>query len=263
MSGRDFAERDIHLAMDGELPAEDLPGFSVWLDANPDMKAKSMRFEADRAALRRAFAGSLAESVPDRLGNLVRGESARPRTRLTFWRAAAAAAIFAAGGLGGYLLGNQAALPPVDISDGRRIAQEAIEAHLLYAAEKLHVVEVAADQSEHLLGWLSKRVGLSLIAPDFSSQGLTFLGGRLLPAGGGKAAQFMYQDDAGNRVSLYVTAERGGADTGFRLMQSDGANSYYWVDDGYGCAVTGSMPADKLLILAKSAYKQLLGGAQS
>lgn len=263
MSGRDFAERDIHLALDGELPAEDMPGFSAWLEANPDMKARSARFEADRAALRDAFAGVLTEPVPDRLASLVKGEASRPPRRALAWRVAAAAAIFAAGGWGGYLLGNDGWHPQTELSAGNQLAQEAIEAHVLYAAEKLHVVEVGADQSEHLLGWLSKRVGLSLVAPDFSSQGLTFLGGRLLPAGSGKAAQFMYQDEAGNRVSLYVTADKGAADTGFRLMQADGAASYYWLDDGYGCAVTGSMPADKLLILANSAYKQLLGGVPS
>ena len=263
MNGRDFAERDIHLALDGELPDEDLPGFAAWLDVNPDMKAKSMRFEADRIALRSALADVLTEPVPDRLGDIVRGEAARPRSRASLWRAAAAALIFAGGGLGGYVLGNQTSGPQAQTVVGGQIAQQAIEAHVLYAAEKLHVVEVAADQSEHLLGWLSKRVGLSLIAPDFSSQGLTFLGGRLLPAGSGKAAQFMYQDVAGNRVSLYVTADKGEADTGFRLKQDGGVSSYYWLDDGYGCALTGSMPAEKLLVLANSAYKQLLGGVPS
>ena len=71
------------------------------------------------------------------------------------------------------------------------------------------VVEVGADQKDHLVGWLSKRVGVTLTAPDLESQGFRLIGGRLLPAGTtGMAAQFMYEDATGRRVSE-VGAELG------------------------------------------------------
>ena len=53
MSG--FTERDIHLALDGELPAEKLRDFNAWLDANPAMKQKADRFDADRQRLTTAL----------------------------------------------------------------------------------------------------------------------------------------------------------------------------------------------------------------
>lgn len=263
MSPRDFTEQDIHLALDGELPAEEAAAYATWLDANPEMKARATRFEAERDRLRAAVAGVLEEPLPARLVAAVSGEAMRPPARATYWRAAAAAVLLLAGGLGGYAVGSGALRGgPGDAAEQAFVAR-AIEAHVLYAAEKLHVVEVGADQSDHLIGWLSKRVGLDLVAPDFTSEGLRFLGGRLLPAGAGKAAQFMYEDDAGNRVSLYITADKGAADTGFRLAQEDGAASYYWLDDGYGCAISGTVAPQRLLAVANLAYKQLLGGTHS
>lgn len=51
----EFTERDIHLALDGELPAERLNDFGAWLEANPDMKIKAARFDADRQRLQSAL----------------------------------------------------------------------------------------------------------------------------------------------------------------------------------------------------------------
>lgn len=260
MSGRDFTERDIHMALDGEMPAEDTAGFQAWLDANPDMKARAMRLENDRAMLQRTFDGVLSEPVPERLAKFAQQGYAAPSKRATWWRMAAAAVIFVSGGLGGYALGNSGWSP---VAVEGQMAEDAIAAHVIYSAEKLHVVEVGADQKDHLIGWLSKRVGLSLVAPDLASYGFELIGGRLLPAEGKTAAQFMYQDATGNRISLYITGEKGEADTGFRLVESGAARAYYWLDDGYGCAISGNLPAEKLLAVSKAAYRQLLSGVES
>ena len=96
----------------------------------------------------------------------------------------------------------------------------------MYSAEKVHVVEVGADQKDHLVGWLSKRVGTPLVAPDLSAEGFQLVGGRLLPAAEKPAAQFMYQDRAGTRISLYVTPDTGKAETGFQLYEEDGARAF-------------------------------------
>ncbi len=61
MIRRDFSERDIHLALDGELPADERPAYDAWLDANPEMRARSVRYQADHAAMRAAFVGTLDE----------------------------------------------------------------------------------------------------------------------------------------------------------------------------------------------------------
>ena len=255
MTVRDYSEQDIHLALDGEMPDEDAAGYRAWLEGNPEMSARAERYAADRGRMREALAGVIDEPVPARLTGAV-SEGSPVAGHAWFRRAAAAAILLAAGGIGGYLLGD-AGLQ--DTSPERSIAQDAIAAHAVYAAEKLHVVEVGADQKDHLVGWLSKRVGLSLVAPDLTAQGFELVGGRLLPSGETTAAQFMYQDRSGNRVSLYVTSEAGAPDTGFRLVEAERAKAYYWLDDGYGCAVAGTVPEERLMAVTNAAYRQLLG----
>jgi anti-sigma factor RsiW len=68
----------------------------------------------------------------------------------------------------------------------------------------------------------------------------------------------MYQDPTGNRVSLYVTRDEKKRDTGYRLAEERGARTLYWLDGGYGCALTGTLPEKTLTELANAAYDQLV-----
>ncbi len=261
MTQRDYTIRDIHMALDGELPAEDLQDYETWLAANPDMKAISLRFEADRGRLLSVFALAMIEPVPDRLARILSEEppaekAMRRLVRRISWKPAAAAALVLASAAIGYYAGTSGERP-LDRSDAA-VVERALQAHLMYAAEKLHVVEVGADQKDHLVGWLSKRVGTSLVAPDLSAEGYQLVGGRLLPAEGKAAAQFMYQDRAGVRISLYVSADAAKPESGFQLYEEDGARAFYWLDGGFCYAVTGAIPEKSLLDIANAAYRQLL-----
>ena len=258
MSRREYSERDIHMALDGELPAEELDGYKAWLDANPEMKARSIRFEADRNRLVQTFAAVLAEPTPDRLARRVTGEPLRPVFGALRWRAAAAAAvIFVAGMAGGYFAA--AGLQIEGQED--QLAEEAIAAHTIYAAEQRHAVEVGANDRDHLLGWLSKRIGLTLVAPNLTAEGFELVGGRLLPAGQKTAALLLYEDGSGSRISIYVTAEGEEKAKGTYRMETGGASAVYWLDKGWGCAVVGTLPQERLVDVARNAYRQLLAGA--
>ena len=236
-----------------------MPGYEAWLDANPDMKARSIRFEADRARLRQAFADALTEPVPERLERLVLGEPVGSSAGRRGWRMAAAAVLlFAVGSGAGYLAGIAGRHAG---SAEEVLAEEAIAAHTIFAAEKRHAVEVGADDREHLLGWLSNRVGLTLIAPDLADDGFELVGGRLLPAGNNRAALLLYEDGEGNRISVFVTAEQAPSAKGSYRLAGDGPSAIYWLDEGYACAVVGNLPQEQLSRVAGSAYRQLLAGA--
>jgi len=259
MSRRDFTERDIHLALDGELPDEDRADFEAWLQATPEMKARSSRFEADRNLLRQTFAGVLEEPVPVRLSTGA-GQRTSPSARGQSWRYAAAAALFLAlGASGGYFAGVRGIGLEAHADD--ELAEEAIAAHTIYAAERRHAVEVGADDKDHLLAWLSKRVGVTLVAPDLQAEGFHLVGGRLLPAGQKTAGMLLYEDAKGDRVSIYVTAEGEGKSKGIYKLETGGASAVYWLDEGWGCAVVGTLPQDQLLDVGRKAYRQLLDGA--
>jgi anti-sigma factor RsiW len=67
-------------------------------------------------------------------------------------------------------------------------------AHAVYLPEKRHPVEVAAAEQDHMVQWLSKRLGKPLKIPQLGAQGFELVGGRLLPGDSGARAQFMFQN---------------------------------------------------------------------
>ncbi|WP_292893481.1 MULTISPECIES: anti-sigma factor family protein [unclassified Nitratireductor] len=262
MTGRSFDERDIHLALDGELPREDLPAYEAWLETRADMRALSARYVSDRAVLREALAKLSSEDVPHRLqGNMVTVDRATKGARhMTLRRLVAAAVVcIVAGAAGGFWVGRQQFVTGETLA-ALDVVGEAVAAHQVYAAEKLHVVEVGASERSHLVGWLSNRVGTELIAPDLQAEGFDLMGGRLLPSGGKAAAQLMYEDEAGERISLYVAHCVKGEDTGFRLFEDEGGRAFYWQEKGFAYTVAGSIDEKRLLQLANVTYRQLLAG---
>ncbi len=82
------------------------------------------------------------------------------------------------------------------------------------------------------------------------------MGGRLLPGGSGAAAQLMYEDTAGKRLTLYVRAA-GGTETAFRFQQDGDAATFAWIDQGFGFAVTAIASREELLPIAEAVYKGL------
>lgn len=257
---RTFSETDLHLALDGELPADEKEAFETWLHASPDMKALQQRYAQDGERLRNALEAVALEPIPGRLTSLVTGDAKSRTNGWGFGRYVAAAVLLIVGGLGGYFLGQNTELGAQSPAL-KPIAENAVAAHLIYANEKRHVVEVGADQAEHLNAWLSNRVGVKIVAPDLKSGGYDLVGGRLLPFNGKTAAQFMYQDPTGNRLSLYVTKDETQQDSGYRFMRERGADTLYWMDGGYGCALTGNLPESKLTQLADITYDQLVKSA--
>ena len=70
--------------------------------------------------------------------------------------------------------------------------------------------------------WLSKRLGTPSSVPHLSETGYELVGGRLLPGNSGPAAQFMYQDARGQRLTLYVRTDGGGSrETAFRYAREN------------------------------------------
>jgi anti-sigma factor RsiW len=141
---------------------------------------------------------------------------------------------------------------------------QSVVAHVVYSPEVRHPVEVTAAQQEHLVQWLSKRLGRPLKVPDLAAQGYELVGGRLLPGDDGARAQFMYQNTKGERVTLYVGAIDGSkpkapstGETAFSFTSEAGTSSFYWVDQGFGYALAGRLTRPDLLSLAETVYKQL------
>jgi anti-sigma factor RsiW len=175
--------------------------------------------------------------------------------------AAAAAALLAIGGAAGYGAGTAGIGLGGDARD--QLAEEAIAAHVIYAAEKRHAVDVPASDRDHMETWLSNRIGLNLVTPDLAPEGFHLIGGRLLPAGQNKAAMLLYEDQDGNRLSMFITAEPAASGKGAYADGNSGPRAIYWLDNGYGCAIVGTLPGRRLDDVASSAYRQLVAGMSS
>ena len=138
------------------------------------------------------------------------------------------------------------------------LAHRAALAHRVYAPEVRHPVEVGADQQEHLVAWLSKRLGTPLHPPRLAPLGYELVGGRLLPGDNGPVAQFMYTDASGQRLTLYVSSgQAGNRDTGFRYARDGGLSVFYWIDGSYGYALSGALGKAELSQIANAVYEQL------
>lgn len=165
------------------------------------------------------------------------------------------------GGLG-YRLGQGGQTAGVTAASGRFVHDAAL-AHAVYTPEQRHPVEVDARQADHLVAWLSKRLGTPLHAPQLAPLGYELLGGRLLAAGEGPVAQFMYQNAAGARLTLYVRrAAPAGvmpADTltAFQVAREGDVEVFYWVEDGFGYALSGRVARPQLQAVAEAVYHQL------
>ena len=239
-------EVELHTYVDGGLSESARAEIEAWLRVHPEDAEKVRAYAEQNALLRSLYNPVLEEPVPAAL------LAVHPHA----WRRyAAAAMIFAFGiGLGWFVRGEFISPQVAPVS----FARQAAAAHAVYAPEVRHPVEVTANEEEHLVGWLSKRLGTTLKAPKLAPLGYELVGGRLLSGLQGPVAQFMYQDGRGQRLTLYVSKQRGEPrDTAFRFSQEDRVSVFYWVDGNYGYALSGEVKRDQLLQVAEVVYKQL------
>ena len=252
-------EHELHARLDGRLSPERAAEVDAYLATQPEVRARLQRYAEQQGSLRTAFAEETARPIPARLR--VAGLLAQQRRRRyqRFARIAAAVALVVVGGIGGWAARDVATplLPSTTqtASNARTITADAIAAYKVFSVEVRHPVEVDVAQEAHLVQWLSKRLGQPLVVPDLTAAGFRLMGGRLLPAETGPAAQFMYENGK-ERVTLYVRTGIGG-ETAFRYSEENGVGAFYWSDEGFGYALAAKADRDLLLRLSEIVYQQL------
>ena len=248
-------EADLQAYADARLGAERSAEVESWLAARPEEAERVAAYRRLGEALRAAYDPVLAEPVPQQLEGAA---TPRPRARSI----ASIAGWIALAALLGALSGWEAhdwRRPAGPLAEGAAMARRAAIAHATYSPEVRHPVEVGADQEQHLVAWLSKRVGVNVRAPKLDEAGMTLVGGRLLPGESGPVALFMYQSAAGRRLTLYIRAEANGQrETAFRYARENNVSVFYWIDRDCGYAISSAdLSKDELLRIATLVYKQL------
>lgn len=275
----DVQADELHAYADGRLPPERRLAVQAWLAAHPDEAAQVRQWQSLNQALHLGFDDVLNEPLPLRLVRAAQGDAAPQPSpdnagRWRLWsragsgRAATAALVFglvglAVGGGLGYRLGQGGQTTGVTAAASGRFVHDAALAHAVYTPEQRHPVEVDARQADHLVAWLSKRLGTPLHAPQLAPLGYELLGGRLLAAGEGPVAQFMYQNAAGARLTLYVRRAVPAGTlpvdtlTAFQVAREGDVEVFYWVEDGFGYALSGRVARPQLQAVAEAVYHQL------
>jgi anti-sigma factor RsiW len=255
MSGdaaKTVTEADLLAYVDDRLPAERRADVEAHLALHAEDAARVAAWQQQAEDLRAHFA-PLDDGMSPALAALF---APKPSPVVPVLLRVAAVLLIAVVGAGAGWVGRGYVAAPVVVA---ALPQEAARAHLVYAREVLHPVEVTAREEQHLVTWLSKRVGTQLKVPSLAAQGYALVGGRLLPASSGNnaAAQFMYENRQGQRLTLYVRSGESCSDTSFRFAGEGNAMAFYWVDAGFGYALTGEAGREALLPAARVVYEQL------
>jgi anti-sigma factor RsiW len=242
----DRSERELQALsayIDGELTGDERDATTERIATDAASEATVAAYRAQDNALRALFAADEAEPQIVVM---------RPRARERYLLAAC---FLVVGVACGFLLHM---LLPALGEPRPRFAERADIAYAVYAPEQRHAVEVAASQHDHLVSWLSKRLNRTLTIPSLAEYGFDLVGGRLLPGEEGPAAQFMYQNAAGERLTLYMTTVSRN-DARVRTLRDGPRTTYYWASDRVGYALSGQIGQAKLQAIAYDTCKELGG----
>ena len=248
-------ESDLHAYIDGELSPERSREVEEYLALNPQAAQKVAQYQQINEGIAHLYDPVAEEPVPAQLQIKSRGS-------YSWLRVAAVAAWMAIGGVIGWQLNTNTSHQVVhsiaQAPEQVHLVKPAAFAHSIYTSEERHPVEVSADQEQHLVDWLSKRLKTEIKAPTLAKHGFSLMGGRLLPSTDRMAAQFMYENKNGNRVTLYIrTGVWNNEQTAFRFTEQDGTGVFYWIDGQVAYCLVGDLEQGKLLTLSESVYPQL------
>ncbi|MFL9893574.1 MULTISPECIES: anti-sigma factor [Paraburkholderia] len=265
--------RALSAFVDDELPGTERAAIEAQLHQHPQAAARVAAWRAQKSALR-ALCGAPPRSERDERNQRRADDAADEpafivlRRNTPWWQRVGVAACWLAAGAGlalalgplaprltGGAWGGLGGQPP-------SFAQRADIAYAVYTPERRHPVEVAASEEEHLINWLSKRLNRPLSVPSLQEYGYSLVGGRLLPGEAGPAAQFMYENGSGARLTLYVTGTSRD-ETAFRLLREGNRRTFYWINDGMGYALSGPIAEGKLRTIAIDVCSALGGKPES
>jgi anti-sigma factor RsiW len=133
---------------------------------------------------------------------------------------------------------------------------EVAENHAIYSREKRHLVEVPAEEVEHLKAWLGQRLARNLDVPDLTAAGLHFAGGRMIIVDGRPVGQLMYTRHEGLPIGICLT-RMSDRPSPINVEQRGALQLASWDDGSYRYVVVGEMDDDAIRDIAERVKSQL------
>ena len=257
-------EHELHLYVDGHLGEERRRVVDALLRDHPEVSARVNDYRRQNELMRQLF-NPVGNAPPtDDQERLLRalGQRLGRRRFAALWRpaAAAAAGLFLAatlGAIGTEYYDERTAVIPEPMPS---FADTAARVHSFYAGAggASEPTEFGADAASKLGTMLDKRLGAPLRLPDLSQKGFSLVGGRLLPAVDGAAAQLLYRDQAGRLVTVFLGPADKTRLTATHTSERKDLSLYAWLDGRIGVAVVGGLSGDELRGIAEAAQRSLL-----
>ena len=248
---RPITEQDLHAYVDGQLDSVRHAEVEAYIAQSPDAAQRVKEYQAYNQGLHSLFDATLQEHVPEAL----KAKLQRRQTVSPYLQVAAMVAALAVGTVFGWI--TRGTMDPAPQSTVAMV-NDAFASHVVYTPEVRHPVEVTRDQEQHLITWLSKRLNTHVRAPALNTLGYELLGGRLLSSEGEPAAQFMYENAQGQRLTLFVRHKKTSeSQTAFRYASQDKVQGFYWIDGNLGYALIGEVDKDVISDAAHVAYQEL------
>jgi anti-sigma factor RsiW len=259
---------DTHLAayVDGELNSAQLADVEKFLARSEDARRKVKELRDVTARLRTSCAAQRFMPVPEKFlalasSSLPAQEGQRPRRVFSKprWVRQALAASFLLLALAGATYSYHALWSQqgsASVTD--ELLEELAEYHVVYARETEHLVEVPAARKAHIEEWLGSRLNRKLTVPDLTSDGLEFIGARMLVMEGHPVAQLIYKRDDEPPIALCVTLSEL-SKSSFSVDKYHGLIVGHWNEDGYIYVLVGDLPIGNVRHLATEVEAQLAG----
>jgi len=255
MTNRNISENELHAYVDDELDTLRVAEIEQQLEQNPEIAAEVETYQGYNEALHALFDPVLEEKVPERVFPAI-----KPVRQNGHWARAASVIMAVAVGvlLGWVTRGEFLPDSSTRLSKAHSIVNDAFNFHTVYTAEVRHPVEVGVEQQDHLIKWLSKRLHTKVQAPSLQVMGYELLGGRLLTTADKPAAQFMYQNAEGNRLTLFLRQRIDNeTQAAFQYASHGTQNGFYWIDGELSFVLIGEISKAEVSKAAHYVYEDL------
>lgn len=244
--------------LDGVLPPEEVAALEAEAARDPGLLAEMEALRRQDDDLGEAFDALLDRPVPEHLTRAARAQAPAnlPQApRITAGLLAAGLALLTFGLGSGTYLGQMRAPAPQIITVAPGWMAEIAAYHRVYARQGRHLVEVPAEEKDHIVAWLSKETGVQISVPDLAASGYDFRGARLLVAAGKPVAQLIYTDAAGAVIAL-CALQSDTMQEGFAEKTFDDVEMVRWTVPGAAWVAVGA-PGAPLGAIARIASTTL------
>lgn len=261
------SEAELQAYVDGQLAVGGRVRIESYLAAHPAQAERLESYRKQNIGLHSLFDArdgedDLADLPPDmaRLaGELDRKFSRRRFADSRLPRLAAGFALLFAAGLGGWLTHDQLSRHNDPLAAFNR---QAAAAHAQVANHQAAGLSEAGADGRRVITWLSDSPdGAGLQLPDLKDIGFELIADRVLPfSGSDAAAQLIYEDDNGQRITLYLRAGQNAVKSTFAFRREGEVSQFFWQDGRFAFSLIGMMAQERLLEIAEAINAGFQGG---